>query len=275
MKLGALPLPGGRIELMVVLTEYLDSPTLHWGPLVLTGFFLVAFVAFTLRSALHGRPHTARVEKAGGSVLLSKYMMEYGLWVFGPLTRTAIVLGVHPDVFSWASLVLQLGAALLIANGSFGLGAWVLVFGAFCDALDGAVARARGVASDAGEVLDAAVDRWAEMAVFFGYAWYYRELWWGFLLAAAACAGSVLVSYARAKGEIYGIDAAMGLMQRHERAAWLAIATIFSALWQAFRPSPGFPLHPLVLFALAAIAVLANVTGWRRTAFVRRELRRR
>ena len=25
------------------------------------------------------------------------------------------------------------------------------------------------------------------MAVFFGYAWYYRHLWWGFLLAAAAC----------------------------------------------------------------------------------------
>ena len=60
---------------MVVLSDYLNSPTLRWGPLILTGFFLAAFVAFALRSALHGRPHTARVEKSGGSVLLSKYVM--------------------------------------------------------------------------------------------------------------------------------------------------------------------------------------------------------
>ena len=81
-----------------MLHDYLDAPALRWGPLLLTGLFLAAFVGFILRSALHGRPHTARVEKAGGSVLLSKYMMEYGLWVFGPLTRTAIQLGVHPAI---------------------------------------------------------------------------------------------------------------------------------------------------------------------------------
>jgi CDP-diacylglycerol--glycerol-3-phosphate 3-phosphatidyltransferase len=258
-----------------VLTDYLNNPALHWGPLVLTGCFLVAFVAFALRSAFHGRPHTARVEKAGGSLLLSKYMMEYGLWVFGPLTRTAIKLEIHPDAFSWGSLLLQFGAALLLANGLFGLGAWVLILGAFCDALDGAVARARGIASDAGEVLDAAMDRWAEMAVFMGYAWYYRGHWWAFLLAAGACAGAIMVSYSRAKGESFGIDASMGLMQRHERAVWLALATISSALWELWRPSDGFAYHTPVLFTLGMIAVLANWTAWIRTQYTRQELRRR
>lgn len=260
-----------------MISEYLNSPAVHWGPLVLTGFFLAAFVGFALKSAFQGRPHTARVDKAGGSLLLSKYMMEYGLWVFGPLTRTAVQLGVHPDVFSWASLVLQFGAALLFATGSFGVGAWVLVFGAFCDALDGAVARARGVASDAGEVLDAAIDRWADMAIFFGFAWYYRNLWWAFFLATSACAGSVMVSYARAKGESFGVDAAMGLMQRHERATWLALATITSALWEVWRPTPSgeFVYHTPVLFTLGMIAVFANWTGWIRTQYTRQELRKR
>ncbi len=259
-----------------MLAEYLHSPALTWGPLVvLTGFFLAAFVAFAVRSAIHGRPHTARVEKAGGSILLSKYVMEYGLWVFGPLTRTAIRLAIHPDVFSWASLGLHLLAAWLLAEGSFGLGAWILVFGAFCDALDGAVARARGIASNAGEVLDAAVDRWAEMAVFFGYAWYYRSIWWGFLLTCAACAGAVMVSYARAKGESFGIDAAMGLMQRHERAVWLAVATIFSALWELWRPSDGFAYHTPVLVTLGVIAGIANWTAWLRIQYTRQELRKR
>lgn len=261
-----------------MLSDYLNASALAWGPVVvLTGLFLIAFVAFALRSAIHGRPHTARVEKAGGSVLLSKYVMEYGLWVFGPLTRTAIHLGIHPDVFSWTSLVLQFVAALLVANGFFGLGAWVLIFGAFCDALDGAVARARGVASDAGEVLDAAIDRWAEMAVFFGYAWYYRNQWWAFFLATGACSGAVMVSYARAKAESFGIDAAMGLMQRHERAAWLAVSTLVSALWELWRPTPvgEFAYHTPVLFALGMICVFGNWTGWLRTQYTRQELRKR
>jgi CDP-diacylglycerol--glycerol-3-phosphate 3-phosphatidyltransferase len=247
------------------------------GPLVLTAVFLLALAAFALRSAIFGRPHTPRVEKAGGSILLSKYMMEYGLWVFGPLTRTAIRLEIHPDVFSWASLALHGVAAVLLAQGRFFLGAWILVFGAFCDALDGAVARARGLASDAGEVLDAAVDRWAEMAVFFGYAWYYREIGWGFLLAVGACAGAVMVSYARAKAESFGVDAAMGLMQRHERAVWLAVATLGSSLWELWRPTPAgeFAFHTPVLVALGVIAVLANWTGWLRTSYTREELRKR
>jgi phosphatidylglycerophosphate synthase len=260
-----------------VISDYLEAPALHWGTLALAGFFLAAFVAFSVKSAFTGRTHTDRVEKAGGSVLLSKHMMEYGLWIFGPLTRTAISLGIHPDVFSWTSLVLQFGAALLIANGFFGIGAWVLGFGAFCDALDGAVARARGVASDAGEVLDAAVDRWGEMVVFFGYAWYYRSIWWGFFLAVAACAGAVMVSYARAKGESFGVDASMGLMQRHERAVWLAVCTLGSSLWELWRPTPPgeFAYHTAVLFALGMIAVFANWTGWIRTQYTRDELRKR
>lgn len=260
-----------------VLAAWLDSRTVTWGPLALAVVFGGAFLAFTVKTAIQGRPHTARVEKAGGSILLSKYMMEYGLWVFGPLTRTAVRLEIHPDFFSWTSLVLQAVAALLIAGGHFGLGAWVLVFGAFCDALDGAVARARGIASDAGEVLDAAMDRWAELAVFFGYAWYYRNQSWAFLLACGACAGAVMVSYSRAKAESFGIDASMGLMQRHERAAWLALATLGSTIWEAWRPTPAgeFAYHTPVLFALGMIAVLANWTGWIRTQYTRQELRKR
>ncbi len=256
--------------------HWLDSRALATAPLfLLTAAFLAAFAFYAIRSAFRGRARSARVEQVGGSILLSRLAMEFGIWVFGPVTRLAVRLRIHPDALSWASLLLHVAAAFLFARGSFGAGGWALVLGAFCDAIDGAVARARGLASDAGEVLDAAIDRWAEMAVYFGLAWYYRDLWWGFLLAAAACAGAVMVSYARAKGQAFGIDAKGGLMQRHERAAWLAVSTIFSGLWELWRPSAGRPLHALVLLALAVMAVLSNWSGWQRTAHVRRELRRR
>jgi phosphatidylglycerophosphate synthase len=259
-----------------VYDDWID-PAARWGPIVVAGGFSLGFVAFTLKSAVGGRPRTARVDKAGGSMLLSKYAMEYGLWVFGPLTRTAIRLEIHPDVFSWASLALQLLAAPAFANGWFGLGATLLIIGAACDAMDGAVARGRKMASDAGEVLDAAVDRWAEMAVFLGFAWYYRTIWWGFILAAGALVGAVMVSYTRAKAEVYGIDATIGLMQRHERAVWLAAATLGSSIWEAWRPTPAGELafHTPVLVVLGIIAGLANWTGWLRVQHTRQELRRR
>jgi CDP-diacylglycerol--glycerol-3-phosphate 3-phosphatidyltransferase len=258
------------------MTEQLELAAL-WAAMLAIAGTAGGFVAFAVRAAVHGRPRSARVEKAGGSVLLSRYAMEYGVWAFGPVTRTAIRLEIHPDAFSWTSLVLQLVAALALAAGLFAAGALLLLVGAACDAADGAVARGRAMASDAGEVLDATVDRWAEMAVFFALAWYYRSVWWGFLLAVGACAGAVMVSYTRAKAEIYGVDAGFGLMQRHERAVWLGLATLGSSVWSAWRPAAAgaFALHVPVLVALGTIALLANWTGWRRMRHTRRELRRR
>jgi CDP-diacylglycerol--glycerol-3-phosphate 3-phosphatidyltransferase len=249
----------------------------RWGPLAVLALLSLAFVAFVVKSALRGSPQSSRVEKVGGSVLLSRYAMEYLLWVFGPVTRAAIRLRIHPDAFSWASLLLQLVAAVFIARGSFGLGATLIILGAACDAADGAVARGRGMASDAGEVLDAAVDRWAEMAVFSGFAWYYRSLWPGFLLAVAACTGAVMVSYTRAKAEAYGIHATRGLMQRHERAFWLSAATLGSSIAESWDPTPaGEPAyHAPVLVALGLIALLGNWTGFVRMQLTRQELRRR
>jgi phosphatidylglycerophosphate synthase len=251
------------------------SPLLTLVPLVaLFGVVLVAFGGFAVRTALYGRPHTPRVVKQGGTPLLGEYFMEFGLWLMKPLTGFLIRWKVSPDSLSWASLCIQLVGCWAIAVGNFGLGGWLLAIGAAFDALDGAVARARGISSDAGEVLDAAVDRWAEMAAFLAYGWYYRNDPLGYWLAGAALVGAVMVSYARAKGESFGIDAKMGLMQRHERSVYLCTATIFSAMvsWH-FEPGVAFPRHYLVLIALGLIALFANITGVQRTFFIRRELR--
>src|SRR5260370_36686031 len=116
----------------------------------------------------------------------------------------------HRDVLYWTSLALQLGAAAAIATGHFGLGGWLLLLGAMCDSLDGAVARARGVSSDSGELLDATVDRWSEMAIFFAYAWYYRDMPVGFALSAGSRIGAVMVGYAPCKRESMGLDLKVG-----------------------------------------------------------------
>ena len=238
---------------------------------------LLALLAFMVRTALYGRPRSARVVKQGGTVLISEYAMEYAYWLTTPIVAACVRWQVHPDVLSWTSLALHLAGAWFIAQGNWIVGGWLLVGGALCDLLDGAVARARQLASDAGETLDAAIDRVAEMAIFFAYAWYYRQDPFGFVLAAAACMGAVMVSYSRAKGESFGIDAKMGLMQRHERAAYLAAATILSPLLEQFHSNGGgaLPRHGLLLATLGLVAVMSNITGIQRIAFIRKELRSR
>jgi phosphatidylglycerophosphate synthase len=259
-----------------VLTK-LDGQSLTLVPLVaIVSAFLVGLLGFALKTAIGGRPRTERVIRQGGTILLGEYLMEYGLWLFRPIVRACVRMNLHPDVLSWASLGLHLFAAAAIVSDFIGLGGALLLGGAACDALDGAVARARGVSSDSGELLDASVDRWAEMAIFFAYGWYYRAFPLGFAFASAACVGAVMVSYVRAKGESMGIRVTRGLMQRHERAVYLCGATLISAIGVPFwEPNDPHPRHYLVLAALALIAVLSNWTALQRFEWIRAELRKK
>src|SRR5712692_716071 len=180
--------------------QNLPLPAMGLVPLLaLVSAFLLGLVGFALKTAIGGRPRTERVIRQGGTIFLGEYLMEYGLWLFRPITRACVRLNLHPDVLSWTSLVFHLAAGAALVAGYFGLGGALLLMGAACDALDGAVARARGLSSDSGELLDATVDRWSEMVIFFAYAWYYRSFPLGFALAVAAGTGALMVSYVRAK----------------------------------------------------------------------------
>lgn len=272
--------PGRRFKYIrrpvnALLSSAVSSPLLVWGPLAaMTVLFLGLMVVFGVQVRLHGMPKHARV-KDMGSAVMSQFFLEYFHWLQRPVGPIAIKLRIHPDQVSWASLIFQLGAAVAVAHDRLALGGWMMFLGAGCDSLDGTVARARNLSSDAGEVLDAVIDRWAEMAVFFGFAYAYRLDDVGFVLAVWACAASVMVSYTRAKGETLDLEAKMGVMNRHERAAYLITATIFSAFGELWWPGWDHGRHVLILVALGLIAGLGTVTAIRRTAFMRRELRKR
>ena len=56
-----------------------------------------------------------------------------------------------------------------------GPGATLAVLAAFGDIIDGLLARKMGLSSDAGELVDAAVDCYGEMFFFGGLVYYYRD----------------------------------------------------------------------------------------------------
>ena len=154
-----------------------------------------------------------------------------------PIAAALARLGVPANTITILGSVLTIIVAFLIALGHLRLGGVLLIGAASIDALDGAVARQVGRATKFGAFLDSVLDRVSESAVLLGLAWWYmgqpgqvEEI-----LAYIAIVGSMLVSYARARGEGIGVDCEVGLFTRVERAILIIAALILGlttpALW--------------------------------------------
>ncbi|MCY4640322.1 MAG: CDP-alcohol phosphatidyltransferase family protein [Chloroflexi bacterium] len=178
-----------------------------------------------------------------------------------PLVRPLAALGVSPHAVSVAALAGSLGAAVLIARGELALGGAAMLAAAALDSLDGALARLSGRASRLGALLDSTFDRIAEAAVL--GALLYHQLGLGHreesMLAFTALAGSLLVSYVRARAEAEGVIVADGLLARTERVLLLGAGLITG--W--------------IRVALWLLAVLALLTAAQRLLIAGKALRDR
>src|SRR5262245_5419641 len=109
--------------------------------------------------------------------------------------------GVTPNALTIIGLGLNVVVAAVLAAGYLTAGgALLLAAGAF-DMLDGALARSTGQITKFGAFLDSTLDRYSELIVFGGLLLHLQSS--GLLvesaLVFAAAAGSVMVSYARAR----------------------------------------------------------------------------
>ena len=166
-------------------------------------------------------------------------------------------LGVTPNMLSLLGFAGQVLGAILIALGALSAAGFVLLFLSPLDALDGSVARLRGEASKFGAFFDSVLDRYSELLLFAGFLIYFLRRFdqdmalWTF----AAAAGSVLVSYTRARGEALGFEVRRGLLTRFERYIIIIPTLIFA----------------VPKFGIIVIAILANFTAIQRFIHVRRQ----
>src|SRR5262245_44081845 len=173
-----------------------------------------------------GRPRDADVAGRPRTILLGFWVRNWLMWALGPLERLFLALAVPPVAFNWAGAALGAVAGLAYARGAFAAGGWLILLGGAADIFDGRIARARGMVSKAGAFLDSTLVRFAETLAFAGLAVWFRSSAWSALVVASALGGSLLVSYARARGEGLGISFRGGLMQRAERLVLLALASL-------------------------------------------------
>jgi phosphatidylglycerophosphate synthase len=238
---------------------------------------LVVVIAYLGHVSRSGPAHHARVDRAGGSPLLGKGAMEMGYWAMRPVARACIAAGITANAVSFASLALAALAGIALGAGAFGVGAVLSLASSACDALDGMVARETGTAGDAGEVLDAAIDRYAELFFFGGIAYHVRADGAALVLTLAATAGAIMVSYSTAKAEALGVAPPRGSMRRQERAVYLGVGVALVPIVAAVCARTGLPawLSSWPLFGvLALVAVVGNASAIRRLRLIAEAVRR-
>lgn len=239
--------------------------------LTILGALAMVPSAYALRTALAGRLPEARVSREGGTAFLGLWLMEAFHWAIRWLGRGLARTGLSPDTLTRISLALTLACLPLAALGQFALAGGVLLLGAAFDAFDGIVARERRLASDAGEVLDAVVDRYADAAPLLGLAIFYRGSPWQMCVPLVALVGSMMVSYTRAKAEAMGVQLAPGVMRRHERIAYIAGALLIGPLLSPWVSRPSVS-EPVTLAVLGLVALVSNVAAMSLTRALRKAL---
>jgi phosphatidylglycerophosphate synthase len=229
-----------------------------------SAYFVIGLGVFAIRSRLYGLPVDADVARRSASKLLGRYLRHFLMWMLRPYEQTLIRLRVSPNSITFASLLTAGASAWALATGKFALGGWLYLFTGILDIFDGRVARATGQVSAGGAFFDSVMDRYSEMIVFGGLAYFYRETWAMFVVLAAAL-GSVMVSYTRARAEGLGIDDVnIGTMQRPERLFYLGVTTALTPILETFVGHGSWPMYVPVVVALAMLALSANVTAVRR-----------
>ncbi len=166
-------------------------------------------------------------------------------------------LGLKPNTVTILGLLGNVAAAYLLATGKITWGGLVVTLAAPIDALDGTMARLRGETTRFGGFVDSVTDRYSELLIFAGLLIFYthRGEILPVILTYLAAAGSIMVSYTRARAEALQYDAKVGLLTRVERYLVLIPFLLLN------RP----------LIALWILAILTNVTAIQRIYSVRKQ----
>jgi CDP-diacylglycerol--glycerol-3-phosphate 3-phosphatidyltransferase len=180
--------------------------------------------------------------------------------VISLIVRGLALSKIHPNVLTFSGLVINGGAAALLAAGRFRWAAVVIVLAGLFDMVDGRVARETNQVTAFGGFFDSVIDRYSDLVLYFGLLVYYASInrFFYIVMTAIVMTGSVMVSYTRARAECIIPRCKAGFMERPERIVLLIIGAVFD------RMAP----------VLWVIAILSNLTVVHRMIFTWQETRR-
>ena len=187
----------------------------------------------------------------------TEYMRGWFKGIVDPLGAFLNKIGITPNMMTALGLVGNMVGAWFLAQGNMVLGGiFVLICTPF-DALDGTMARLRGEASDFGAFVDSVTDRYSELFILGGLLYYFttHNDHISTIVVYTAAAGSILVSYVKARADSLKFDANVGILTRMERYLVIAPLLLFN--------------QPVI--AVWIVAILANITALQRFWKVRQQ----
>ncbi len=176
-------------------------------------------------------------------------------WFLDPIGGFLNRIGLTPNSVTLLGVLGNIIAAFFIARGQITIGGIVMLIAWPIDALDGTMARLRGEASDWGAFVDSVSDRYSELIVLGALLYYFAmsNQHIAEVVTFAAAAGSILVSYVKARAEAQSFSAKEGLLTRAERYFVLGPSLAFN----------------IPVIGVWIIAILANFTALQRIWVVR------
>jgi CDP-diacylglycerol--glycerol-3-phosphate 3-phosphatidyltransferase len=230
---------------------------------------LLGILAFAVASmpvyaiTARGRPDPHDVAGRGGFIL-GEFIRTWFYWFIRPVEWVSLTLRLSPTAFNLLGVAFGVLGGVCFATGRVNLGGWAVLLGGAADVLDGRIARARDMANERGAFLDSTLDRFAEVGAFVGLTVMFGDDPVALALVAAALGGSLLVSYARARGESLGVVCKVGIMQRAERLLLVGFGGILDPAVTEWRGwEPGMLLYWIIgVMALGTVATAAYRTIW-------------
>ena len=187
-----------------------------------------------------------------------------------PFVAGAKRLGLTPDAVSVLALLTAIGAGVAFAFAAelrllYLLGAVLVLWNGIFDLLDGALARELDSQSDAGDLLDHVLDRYADILIISGLAAGVGQ----YALGLAAITGVLMTSYLGTQAQAVGLDRVYGgLLGRADRLALIGVVATVAAVIDATALGLTAVGWLLVIFA-----VVGHLTALQRFYYAMRDLR--
>jgi CDP-diacylglycerol--glycerol-3-phosphate 3-phosphatidyltransferase len=169
--------------------------------------------------------------------------------VIAPLIRWLARSPITPTWITIVGLGVTVAGAGFVAAGHPTTGALVVAVGALLDTIDGPLARATGRAGPRGAFIDTMADRFGEVALLVGVAYWVAGDRTLVTLTMIGLAMSLLIPFVRAKAEAADVDGRGGLMGRAERMILLLAGLFLAGFW-----------NDVLTVTLWAFAVLTSLT---------------
>jgi CDP-diacylglycerol--glycerol-3-phosphate 3-phosphatidyltransferase len=151
--------------------------------------------------------------------------------VLAPVVTLFLRLGISPDAVTLVgTLGVSAGALVFFPQGMLWQGVLVITAFVFSDLVDGQMARQSGRSSMFGAFWDSTLDRIGDAAVFGGLLLYFAgpgESYLYLCLSLYCLVMGSLTSYARARAEVFGLDAKGGIAERADRLVAILVLTFF------------------------------------------------